>query len=88
MWPIPGSNVTLRHEPETLLDQQRDPTSGRMPQNEHGSAEAEESTRQTFLVYDGPILPVNRSFASVVAQFEHGEKQVRLIGPVAFWCAP
>jgi hypothetical protein len=42
------------------LVQQRGPTSSRMLETEHGSAEAEESTRQTFPVY-GPFgLPVNR----------------------------
>ena len=40
--------------------QQRGPTSSRMLETEHGSAEAEESTRQTFPVYGSFGLPVNR----------------------------
>jgi hypothetical protein len=42
------------------LIQQRGPTSSRMLETEHGSAEAEESTRQTFPVYGSFGLPVNR----------------------------
>lgn len=47
---------------ERLLVRQRGPTSGRMPAFKHGSAEAEESTRQTFLVYTIPERLANCIF--------------------------
>jgi len=53
-------NVTTYKKIRMLLVQQRGPTSSRMLETEHGSAEAEESTRQTFPVYGSFGPPVNR----------------------------
>src|SRR6185312_8994913 len=74
---MPESTSLLLLKGKSLLVQQRGPTSGRMPIREihlfrHGSAEAEESTRQTFSVYKGTVQVVNQIGRSVVAQFESG----------------
>jgi len=60
MWPIPSSNVTP-WKPRDLIGPAAGPDFRPDASNEHGSAEAEESTRQTLLVYDGTITPVNRA---------------------------